>query len=506
MVHPPIFHPTRLDAATIRFDYDRPASCTTAVTWGMRSDSWRGWVATDPPAHNQRAELRWSTPYAVDGRVADLALRFRAQLVPPPPPTATPVPTVHPDEVPDTSAISAQMPRGYHAMSIGMSLQPTPDIIPTPPPMRDQPAPGGPTLPPPVCAPQPLIALDDVRNAHGGTAGMQLHAAAAASFALVRAEIIQRSGRDPLARLADALRSPEFRSSKPGVALMSWHMAGRAIDLDVGAGWQRRAEGPRWRLFLGNLDVTEIFERYGWQRIPDRADSPEWWHYEYRADGVTWFTAMRQIWPPARLRLAFPQFDWEAIGCDGGSIPIGSPAPPSGVVICVADLPRFGSTIEQLTGCGPPLRVGERVFQLNSTIGYVADGMGRALPGLHLGLRVRRYDGTQPRQLICTPFWLGGRHPPPGSRCTTEMADPTDFLPRAAAGLVLHGTPIADGAPYQLPPPGHPGSIKGDLSSYDHPPGQYWSPYADGGAYGGGDALADLRAGSCRIWAGWPWC
>ncbi len=34
------------------------------------------------------------------------------------------------------------------------------------------------------------------------------------------------------------------------------------------------------------------------------------------------------------------------------------------------------------------------------------------------------------------------------------------------------------------------------------PIGQYWSPYADGGQYGGGE----IGAWFCAAWNGWPWC
>jgi len=116
-----------------------------------------------------------------------------------------------------------------------------------------------------------------------------------------------------------------------------------------------------------------------------------------------------------------------------------------------------------------------------------------------------RHDGAIHFIDICTPAWLHNRSPPPGASCVTELADPLEFLPRAPAGLQIAGTPVPEGAPYQLPPPGHPGAIVGTAEDGEST-GQYWSPNADGGAYGGGDAGARLRAASCAVWNGWPWC
>jgi hypothetical protein len=101
------------------------------------------------------------------------------------------------------------------------------------------------------------------------------------------------------------------------------------------------------------------------------------------------------------------------------------------------------------------------------------------------------------------------------------MADPLAFLPRAA-GSVASGndesqqvtahpyaasgttpTPIIpEGAPYQLPPPNYPDSLVFTPLPAATPVGQYWSPYADGGQYGGGD----VGEWFCSMWSGWPWC
>jgi hypothetical protein len=61
---------------------------------------------------------------------------------------------------------------------------------------------------------------------------------------------------------------------------------------------------------------------------------------------------------------------------------------------------------------------------------------------------------------------------------------------------------IPEGAPYQLPPPNYPGSLIFTPLPDATPIGQYWSPYADGGQYGGGGVAEWF----CAVWAGWPWC
>ncbi|MDW8213034.1 MAG: peptidase M23 [Roseiflexaceae bacterium] len=346
------------------------------------------------------------------------------------------------------------------------------------------PGPGqGPGRSPLACRPQALVPLPGVVNAAGTTANMALAEDAARSFAAVRAEIIAATGQDPLARLADALRAPEFRSNKPGVALMSWHMTGRAIDVDTGFPWRRLREGRMWRLYINATDVTAIFERHGWNRIPDRADSQEWWHYEFHPNGISWASAMREVWALQRLQAAFPQINWISVGCQPMSPDGSAPLPGDMHERCVAGVPAFAHTVEMLPGCGPPVRPGDRVYQLESLLGFVGLTGQTTGPHLHLGIRQRGYAGDFPLINVCTPEWLQGMQPLPGTNCWTDMVDPLAFLPLAPPGNIA-GLP--EGAPYQLPPPDYPGSLYRDPRPGEPPTGQYWSPDADGGKYGGG--------------------
>jgi murein DD-endopeptidase MepM/ murein hydrolase activator NlpD len=395
-------------------------------------------------------------------------------------------------------------------------MTPTPISTATPVPPA---LPGGSGL---DCAPQALVRLPDV-----AAPNPRLIAPAAVSFAAVRAEILERTGIDPLATLADALRAPGYTTSKAGVLQTSWHKAGRAIDLNQGGPFVRVAEGRMFRLYVGNVDITAIFEAHGWQRIPVQGDTAEWWHYEWHPDGIAWTSAMRQVWELATLQAAFPEIAWTAIGCaSGANSPGGSTIDPGEVEdLCILGAPSYHSAIETFDGCGPPVRAGDQVYQLDSTLGFVGLTGQTTGPHLHLGLKVRSYDGSWPLSDICTPEWLLGRIPSADANCFTELADPLSFLPQApgnngvsgaeapalrAPGSVSHPaaavtpTPIIpEGAPYQLPPPNFPSALVFTPVPNSTPVGQYWSPYADGGQYGGGGVGQWFCA---NVWRGFPWC
>ena len=395
---------------------------------------------------------------------------------------------------------------------------PTAVVATAPPNPTVSPAqPGGPGSSEPDCARQTLVRLPNVTAPNP-----RLSAPAAASFAAVRAEIAERSGVDALAVLADVLRAPSLTTSKAGVLQTSWHKAGRAVDLNQGGPFVRVAEGRMFRLYVNNVDITAIFEAHGWQRIPVQGDTAEWWHYEWHPDGIAWTSAMLQVWDLATLQAAFPDIAWATLGCAGGSNEVGEPrTAQQSEQLCVIEAPHFDSPVETLAGCGPPVRAGDRVYQLDSTLGFIGLSGRTTGPHLHLGMQVKSYDGNWPFVDICTPEWLQGRAPPADASCLTDMADPLAFLPRAPgnAGLPDVAAPavkspanqgrgsaatpiIPEGAPYQLPPPGEPSALVFTPVPNATPAGQYWSPYADGGRYGGGSVTAWF----CSIWGGWPWC
>ncbi|HEU5090885.1 MAG TPA: hypothetical protein VFT99_25715 [Roseiflexaceae bacterium] len=374
----------------------------------------------------------------------------------------------------------------------------------------------------PDCPPPAIVRLPGVR-----APDPRLNAQAATSFAQVRAEILTTTGRDLLAVLADVLRAPGFQSSKPGVADMSWHKAGRAIDLNIGGPWTLQREGSVYRLYVGDVDITAIFERHGWQRIPPQEGVLEWWHYEYHPDGIAWTSAMAQVWPLAVLQQAFPTIDWSVIGCATGSLPPGSvPELPPGA--CIPDPPTWGSGpgVSYSHGCGPPVlppdedhETGTRLRQFVGTVGWLGQ-TGRQVPSgpagahLHLGLDTGKATNMCRRPLQA-PGVPETRLPPGASGCWTDWADPLQFLPQAnpdtlvmengTAVPVVSGTgdPTLSDALLQLPPPGHPATTLLEPADSQHPDGTWWSPGNDDRAEKivgalGGPAILD--------WLAWLWC
>lgn len=524
----------------------------TELSWQTPITRPGGWVSFLAAADTARAK--------------DVALRFRAHLNPPPPePTATITTTVSPVPLPTGTGTPVPVPLAAQGQGIGSVrtvdgwLQfPEPSSAPGKPraceqlksgwqrcvwavrdlPSREEPAaktqpnqghgigsvtalaplqlqvaaPAAPRVrsltttafspsSAPDCSQQPLVRLPGVK------ASLPLLSAdAAESYAQVRAEIQGRTGRDLLAVLSDALRDAAFTTNKAGVSAMSWHKTGRAIDLDQGAAWTRLPEGRYFRLLYNGVDITAIFEAHGWQRIPiHQSGVLEWWHYEWHPDGISWESAMLQVWPIAKLQSAFPQINWAAMGCTGGSGTgtggAGIPAQPTDPLMCRSGSPSWATEIEEIDGCGPPLHVGDKVYQLDSVVGFVGMTGDTSGPHLHLGLSVRNYDGTIPNINVCTPEQLRDIQQPTEAMCWIRTVDPLEFLPRAPGGNVPgdDGQPLTDGEAYQLPPPGTKDALVLPNQPGASSAGQYYSPYENGGQYGGGGVVVWLRQGACSL-------
>ena len=189
-----------------------------------------------------------------------------------------------------------------------------------------------------TCPNSQLVGVQNVNN-QGGGGGMypanqmtRMEQSAAASFNVVRQAIIAQTGVDALAVVGDMLRSPGFSGGNSGSIYASYHKTGRAVDLNQGGPFQRVQEGSYFRLYVNSVDITAIFEANGWNRIPSNAASLEWWHYEYHPGGLTWESAMRQVWDLATLQSAFPNIDWTKIDCQGGSstLPVPTTSPGQG--------------------------------------------------------------------------------------------------------------------------------------------------------------------------------
>ncbi len=182
------------------------------------------------------------------------------------------------------------------------------------------------------------------------------------SFNALRETVLERSGRDFLARLSDAFWSLEQRP-QPGEAQRNWHYTGRAIALDRNAALVSfpptleivrvdDAVGLHWQLFLrvdedaqsgqlgeplrqmpwdinsrfgddveaydagGRLraempsgyyiDLTQLAADYGWEPLPAGSDwrlnfnAMNYWAF-INSEGLAWLDAMLELWTVDQL-------------------------------------------------------------------------------------------------------------------------------------------------------------------------------------------------------------
>jgi TolB protein len=179
------------------------------------------------------------------------------------------------------------------------------------------------------------------------------------SFFAARQRVAQETGWDFMAQLSEAMRPLAFKS--PASDYLSWHKAGRAIDLlftfptsqgqaleiaredelgdtywrlylraanqdgsqgeplrqavwDLGAEARLRSKG-QGGLVKGMLpgyyvDLSELLRQYGWRRIASHTEPAfdwhrdyaaiEFWHYQ-KTDGLSWWQGIQEIYPPKDL-------------------------------------------------------------------------------------------------------------------------------------------------------------------------------------------------------------
>ncbi len=191
------------------------------------------------------------------------------------------------------------------------------------------------------------------------------------SFLTLKARTLQESGNDFLSTLADMTR-PLDAYCPLTCSNLSWHKSGRAVDTRLeyfDSAGRSLIELVRedelgetyWRLYLraakqdGSMgeplkdapwdfsararqviapglggieksipygyyiDFTELAREYGWERISSHDDpdfdwrtnklASEYWHYQ-KSDGLSWYQAMQEIYPPADLEY---NFDWNKV-------------------------------------------------------------------------------------------------------------------------------------------------------------------------------------------------
>jgi len=207
--------------------------------------------------------------------------------------------------------------------------------------------------------PYRLVYLPDV---NGGDDRVQLSDRVDDSFKALRRRVLEETGWDYLSILGSAYR-PLEHTPRPGQSGRSWHVCGRAFDVnqgfydrddpliqlvreDVGnetywrvliraaeqdgsmgeplrvAPWDLKAreEGGLAAVQGGRLldqvppgyyvDFTALAADYGWERVPAlyrwRYYWPdiEWWHFQ-KTDGLTWWECMLEIYEPEEIEAVF---------------------------------------------------------------------------------------------------------------------------------------------------------------------------------------------------------
>jgi len=191
------------------------------------------------------------------------------------------------------------------------------------------------------------------------------------SFRALRQRVLEETGRDYLAILGSAWR-PMDHTPRPGQSRMSWHVCGRAIDVnqelydrddqliqllreDVGseafwrvfiradrqdgsmgeplraAPWDLKARSGDDRTATAQggrlldrvppgyfVDLTTLAADYGWERVAALYRwrqvwwDIEWWHFQ-KTDGLTWWECMLELYEPEEIEDAFGAIPEEAL-------------------------------------------------------------------------------------------------------------------------------------------------------------------------------------------------
>ena len=215
--------------------------------------------------------------------------------------------------------------------------------------------------------PYQLIYLSDINGADDEA---RLSDRVDDSFDALRQRVLEDTGRDYLAILGSTWRSMNH-TPRPGQSRMSWHVCGRAIDIDQDyydrddrlihltredagnetywrvfilaaeqdgsmgeplrmAPWDLRvreeegtaaAQGGRWLEEVPSgyyVDFTTLAADYGWERVaalyrwryywPDI----EWWHFQ-RSDDLTWWQCMLELFEPEEIEASFGTIPEEAL-------------------------------------------------------------------------------------------------------------------------------------------------------------------------------------------------
>lgn len=185
------------------------------------------------------------------------------------------------------------------------------------------------------------------------------------SFNAMRRRVQEETGWDYLAILGDSSRTMNY-TPRPGQGRISWHVCGRAIDINQGFLTDRRIELVRedvsgvtfWRVYIqaaeqdgsmgeplraapwnlaarsngglatamgGELraeipagyyvDFTTLAADYGWERRNALSNwrasifDVEWWHFQ-KTEGMSWYDCMLEIYPEEEITTSYGELPW----------------------------------------------------------------------------------------------------------------------------------------------------------------------------------------------------
>ncbi len=207
-----------------------------------------------------------------------------------------------------------------------------------------------------------LVGLPDV---NGGDGREQLSDQVNDSFNALRRAVLEQTGWDYLSVLGDSWR-PMNHTPRPGQGRISWHVCGRAVDIDQGYLRSGNAELVKeeiggvtyWRVYIkakvqdgtlgeplrvapwdlaardkggaataqgGELkaqvsagyyvDFTALAADYGWERRNALSNwrssyyDIEWWHFQ-KTEGISWYDCMLELYSAEEVKASYGDLPW----------------------------------------------------------------------------------------------------------------------------------------------------------------------------------------------------
>ncbi len=199
--------------------------------------------------------------------------------------------------------------------------------------------------------------LVNLPNVNGSNTAHKLSDRVNDSFNAMRKRVLEETGWDYLSILGDSSRSMNH-TPRPGQGRISWHVCGRAVDINQGFLRNGQIELVRedvggvtyWRVFIrareqdgsrgeplrvapwdlnarpagGALkpippgyyvDFTTIAADYGWERRNALSNwrnsyfDVEWWHFQ-KTEGMSWYECMLEIYTPGAILESYGILPW----------------------------------------------------------------------------------------------------------------------------------------------------------------------------------------------------